>query len=298
MQRLGFLAGAGALLAGAMCAPALAAPGTAELDLTLGELRQIAETLRHKSVLRIWRPPSEFPEFAPLAVLRGHTDGEGLPILLWINVDHRELMTPRASHAEDEDPIVAAMIVGELARHPDVPAWKHLFDQMRSLPVSTAHDVATMLARLMRQKFPVVTAPHVSDAEFASEAFPFEVVRYMTPGIRGVEVDNSPPGTPMPKDAPLLAYVGRTDPRHPGTPVVWGDAKTKPPNPPTPEFLELYVRTFILATADMQPPTSAEKRAYDDARAQDERAGPGVYAARYAFAEPFRPRVRALMSRL
>jgi hypothetical protein len=139
--------------------------------------------------------------------------------------------------------------------------------------------------------------PHVSDDEFAAAAFPFEVVRNMTPGVPGVEVDGPPEGRTMPAGSPIVAYVGRTDDRHPGKPVLWGTNAKATAIEHTPEFADTLARMYVLATADMQPPESPEKRGYDAALARDVAAGGGTFAARNAFATAYLPRVWALISR-
>ena len=297
MKRLSFMAGTAALLSGAVRAPGVAKPQTVSMKFSFDELKEMGETLRHTATARIWQPPSAFPKFAPLAFFRGHTNVEGKSaVVLWINVEHGELMTPRASHPEDEDPIVAAMLLGESDRHLEVPAWKHFYDAVAPLGVENAHAVGTLLSHMMRTLDPVVTAPHVSDEEFARNAFPFAVIRYMTPGVPGVETDNAPPGAVIPKDSPMV-YAGRNDQRHPGKPVIWGDTTSSPAEfVKRPDYQEIYMRNYILAVADMQPPDSPEKAAYEAARAQDERSGAGVYTARFAFASSYLPRVRALIS--
>ena len=283
-----------------MCAAPYApvrADESLNFNLSATDMQQIVQTVQRTRIARLWKPASALPAWSPLALPKRRTHDDGDVAVVWINVDHRELMTPRSSHPEDENPIVAAVIAGTLDLNLDEPGWKHLAAQLGTMQPGTQYPLIAELGKLLVSRYGVRTAPGVSDEVFAREAFPFEVIRNMTPGVPGVDADEPPAGTPMPKDAPLIAYVGRTDPRHPGTPVIWGDTKHAPANfTQSPEFLDLYMRAYVLATADMRPPGSPEKLAYDTAKANDERTGAGVYAARYAFAAPYLLRVRALVS--
>ena len=283
-----------------MCAAAYApahADESLDFNLSATDMQQIVRTVQRTRVARMWKPASAFPAWSPLALPKRRTPDDGGVAVVWVNVDHRELMTPRSSHLDDQHPIVAAVIAGTLDLNLDEPGWKHLGEQLGRMQPGTQYPLIAELGKLLVSRYGVRTAPGMSDETFTREAFPFEVIRNMTPGVPGVDADEPPAGTAMPKDAPQIAYVGRTDPRHPGTPVIWGDVKHAPPNfTQSPEFLELYMRAYVLATADMQPPGSPEKLAYDAAKASDERTGAGVYAARYAFAAPYLPRVRALVS--
>ncbi len=283
-----------------MCAAPYATAGADEslnFNLSASDMQQIVRTVQHVHVARIWKPASALPAWSPLALPKRRTLDDGNVAVVWINVDHRELMTPRSSHPEDENPIVTAVIAGTLDLNLDEPGWKHLAALLGTMHPGTQYPLIAEFGKLLVSRYGVRTAPGVSDETFAREAFPFAVIRNMTPGVPGVDADEPPAGAVMPKDAPLIAYVGRTDPRYPGMPVIWGDTKHAPANfTQSPEFLDLYMRAYVLATADMQPPGSPEKLAYDAAKASDERAGAGTYAARYAFAAPYLPRVRALVS--
>ena len=283
-----------------MCS-ALPAAARAEespsFSLSRADLDEIVQTVKRTHVVRVWKPASALPAYSPLALPKRRTRDEGDNAVVYINVDHLELMTPRTTHPADEDPIVAAVIAGTLDRNLATPGWMHLKEQLNGLPPGAPYHLITELGKLLVASRGVRTAPGVSDEEFAREAFPFAVIRNMTPGVPGVNADEPPAGGAMPKGAGLMVYVGRTDARYPGVPVIWGDTKHAPANfTESPEFLDLYIRTYTLATADMQPPESPEKRAYDEARAADERAGSGTYAARNAFAASYVPRVRALVS--
>lgn len=265
--------------------------------LTAADMQQIVETVRRTQIVRIWKPASALPAWSPLALPKRRTPEDGATATVSINVDHRELMTPRISHPEDDAAVVAAVIAGTLDLNLPAQGWKHLAAVLDQVPPPQRYAIVAEFGKLLVSRYNVHTAPPVNDAEFAREAFPFEVIRNMTPGVPGVDADEVPAGTRMPKDAPLIAYVGRTDPRHPGAPVIWGDTAHAPANfQNTAAFLDLYMRVYVLATADMQPAGTPEKRGYDEARAADERSGPGSYAARYAFAAPYLPRVRALVS--
>lgn len=270
---------------------------TPNVSLSRTDIDEIVQSLKRTRVVRVWKPASALPALSPLALPKRRTRDEGDAAVVYINVDHLELMTPRAAHPADEDPVVAAVIAGTLDLNLAAPGWVHLKEQLNSLPPGASYHIITELGQLLVASRGVRTAPGVSEEEFARAAFPFAVIRNMTPGVPGVNADEPPAGSAMPKGAGLMAYVGRTDPRYPGVPVIWGDTKHAPPNfTESPEFRDLYIRTYTLATAGMQPPESPEKRGYDEARAADERAGSGTYAARNAFATPYVPRVRALVS--
>ena len=268
-----------------------------DFNLTRADMQQIVATVKQIRIVRLWKPASAFPAFSPLALPKRRTAADGSSAQVWINVDHLELMTPRSSHPSDEDPVVAAAIAGTLDLHLDSPGWQHLEKQLNAMAPGDRYPVVIELGKLLVSSYGVRTTPGVSDEEFEREAFPFAVIRNMTPGVPGVNAVEPPVGAAMPKDAPIFAYVGRGDARYPGVPVIWGDTKHAPPNfTQSPEFLDLAMRAYVLATADMQPANSPEKQGYEAARAGDERAGPGTYAARNAFAAPYLPRVRALVS--
>ena len=295
MQRVAFIVG----VAAAFAVPGIRVEAQQPLDATLtaADMQQIVQRVRQTQILRIWKPASAFPVWSPLALPKRLTPEDGTTATVWINVDHRELMTPRTSHPEDDAPVIAAVIAGTLDLNLPDQGWRHLAAVLDLVPPPQRYGIVAELGKLVVSRYNVHTAPSVSDAEFAREAFPFEVIRNMTPGVPGVDAEEVPAGTAMPKDAPLIAYVGRTDARHPGAPVIWGDTARAPANfQNTPAFLDLYMRAYVLATADMQPAGTPEKRGYDEARAADERSGPGSYAARYAFAAPYLARVRALVS--
>jgi hypothetical protein len=295
MNRSAFLAGTCALFSVLPGAPR--AEEAATFSLSRDDIAEIIQAVNHTHVVRVWKPASALPPGSPLALPQRRTREDGDSAVVYINVDHLELMTPRSSHPADEDPIVAAVIAGTLDLKLATPGWKHLAAVLDGTPPEARYQTVAELGKLLVSSFGVRTAPGISDEEFAREAFPFAVIRNMTPGVPGVNADEPPAGSVMPKDAKLIAYVGRTDARYPGVPMIWGDSKHAPANfTQSPEFLEIYMRAYTLATADMEPPESPEKRAYDEARAADERAGPGIYAARYAFAAPYLPRVRALVS--
>lgn len=297
MRRRAFVAGVTAA-AVAASVPALGWGDTLRVSLGKADWDHVAETLRRLRLGRFWRPASAFPKYSPLALYKPRGSDPQHPdfALLWINVDHRELMTPRISHPDDEDPAIAQTMIGAADLPLESPTWQKLRAVFRAAAPNEAAFLALNLAPFVRESFGNdPPTPHVSDDEFAAEAFPFEVVRNMTPGVPGVEVDGPPPGSAMPAGAPLIAYVGRTDGRHAGAPVIWGDDKTKAAQG-TPEFADALMRAYILATADMRPADSAEKRGYDEARARDAAAGAGSFTARNAFAAAYLSRVRALVS--
>ncbi len=299
MKRQVFLRGATAAAATAFGGAQAARAADLKLSFDKADFAQIAETLRHLRLMHVWRPASAFPSYAPLALYkpRGSDPQHADTSVLWINVDHRELMTPRAGHSDDEDPALAETMIGVTDLPLDLPSWKKLRAVFRAAPPADRSFLALKLVPLVRDSFGQDPAtPHVSDSEFAAEAFPFEVVRNMTPGVPGVEVDEPPPGAKMPAGAPLVAYVGRIDVRHHGAPVIWGDNAKIATVQGTPEFVTALMSAYVLATADMQPPESGEKRAYEAARAQDAARGPETFTARNAFAVGYLARVRALVS--
>jgi hypothetical protein len=295
VRRFGFLIALIVCCAGGPTAAG--AQSTADFTLSRTDMQQIVATVKQIRIVRVWKPASALPAFSPLALPKRRTAADGDSAQVWINIDHLELMTPRISQPSDEDAVVAAAIGGTLDLHLDIPGWKHLETHLNAMAPGDRYPTIIELGKLLVSAFGVRTKPGVSDDEFERELFPFAVIRNMTPGVPGVNADELPAGATMPKDAPLIAYIGRTDVRYPGTPVIWGDSKHTPPNfTKAPEFLDLYMRAYILATADMQAANTPEKQAYEAARASDERSGPGTYAARYAFAAPYLPRVRALVS--
>ena len=58
---------------------------------------------------------------------------------------------------------------------------------------------------------------------------------------------------------------------------------------------DALIRAFVLATADAQPADTAQKRAYDAARAQDDASHGDRWAARRAFAAPYVTQVATLL---
>jgi hypothetical protein len=298
MRRSAFVAG---MTAFAACGTAAHAARTQTLhaDFDQKDWKTIAETLQHlPRIPRLWRIPSAFPKFAPLALYVPNGVDPEYPnaAKIWINVEHRELMTPRTSHPDDEDPVLAQTILaaGEL-NLPDL-TWLKIATLFKVATLSERAFFASKLAPFVRDAFtPAPPTPRVSDAEFAAEAFPFEVVRLMTPGIPGI-VRDAPPNATMPAGSPLLAYGGRADARHAGMPVVWGTNDAFKAMKGTEEYTNAFISAFVLAAADTQPAGSAEKRGYDEALERDEAAGAGTYAARSAFAAAYVPRVRKLVS--
>jgi hypothetical protein len=298
VRRSAFVAGIAAFAAGSTAARA-ARTQTLNADFDQKDWKTIAETLQHlPRIPRLWQPPQAFPKFAPLAMYVPKGVDPAIPdaARLWIHVDHRELMTPRTSHPDDEDPVIAQTILaaGEL-NLPDL-TWLKLATMFKVTTPSERTFIATKITPLVREAFtPAPPTPRVSDAEFAAEAFPFEVVRLMTPGLPGVARDAPPAGT-MPAGSPLVAYAGRTDARHAGTPTVWSTSEVFKTMGRTDAYDDAFIRAFVLAAADTQPAGSAEKRGYDEALKRDEAAGAGTYTARMAFAAAYVPRVRKLVS--
>jgi hypothetical protein len=268
------------------------AQGRIDAQPTSDDLTRFGNALKANGIARSWHAASEMPVESPLAFAEPQgPGGRGFP-LIWLNLDHRELATPRQSHPDDEVPVLAATILGMLELGTLAGgAWDDAARQLKALP-RARHATALLPLAQTLEHAGVMLATKVTDAEFADDAFPFEVVRLLTVGqAEGtIAVDVPPPHVPMPTGAPLVAYAGRSDARHPNARAIWTrrDASRRVPG-----FPEAYTVALILAAADAQP-NGTVRRAYEEARTADQHAGPGVFAARTAFAEPYIARVLAL----
>lgn len=298
LPRRAFLAGAAAL--------AVASPRTRALAFVdtkaAGPVRSSAEQARtvldavavitatELVVRTVWRAPDDFPPLEPLAyyVARGHdATNPGEPVI-WLNVDHPELKSPRISRLTDEIPLLTELLLASVDVRPrGVPSLglEHLAAEKRRATAVTLAGKVAVVAKY--SPYPAVT-----DAEFARLAFPYAVLRQMTPGIGGVArvVTRAPD---MPRDEPYAAYTGH-DPNG-RAPRGWGIVHVVAPGVfESGPGKEALVRAYVLATADEQPSDDAVKRAYEAARADDAAHGDS-WAARRAFAAPYVPQVTALL---
>lgn len=301
IARRTFVAASAALLAAGTTSRALAFVGTqtsgeprtpqGQARATLDAVAVIAAT--HLAVRTAWRPPSVFPEIAPVAYYPGrgadpHYPGE---VVVWLNPDHPELVSPRVSRLTDEIPLFTELLLASV----DVRASGLPSLGLENLDPVKRRAAATVLASNAAVIAKYSPFPQVDDAEFARRAFAFAVLRQMTPGIGGV-APIAVSSSAMPREEPLAAYVGRyADAR---APHGWGVIHVADTlELESPSGYEAWVRAFVLATADQQPAQSAVKRAYEAARAQDEASPGDHYAARRAFAAPYVTQVAALFGR-
>lgn len=299
VSRRAFVAGTAALLAAgrSSAAPAFVETTTSgqphtpadQARTTLETVAVIAAT--HIAVRTVWRPPSQFPDIAPIAYYtgRGAEPDPDRPVI-WLNPDHPELISPRVSRLTDEIPLLTELLLASVdVRAKGLPSLglEQLEPAKRRAAATTLASNAAVIAKYSPY-------PTVSDAEFARRAFAFAVLRQLTPGIGGVAPIVA--ASAMPPDEPYAVYLGRgADAR---APHGWGVIHiVSPAIVETARGYEAWVRAFVLATADEQPADSAVKRAYDAARAQDEAAHGDRYAARRAFAAPYVTQVAALFGR-
>jgi hypothetical protein len=274
---------------------AVPARAQAHIDFHPGpaDLKRIEDAIARHGVSKQWHAPGAMPPESPLAFAYPQGPGAGGPFV-WLNLDHRELATPRSSHEMDEAPVIAAAIQGLIDLDMlNGGEWDLVARQLKAILPAQRSAALQPLARGLVHDYHITLAPPVTDAEFAADAFPFDVVRLLTIGQeeRAIVVDSPPAGTSMPPGAPIVAYVGRTDRRHPGMRVVWTrrDASKRVTG-----FREAYTIAFALAAAETQPEGSSVRRQYEEARAFDEQAKPSSYMARIAFANPFIARVLSL----
>ena len=288
LSRRAFVAGTAA------CAAAAPSVARAFVDTTVtGEVRTPAEQARttldavsvvsatQLAVRNVWRAPAPFPPLAPVAyyVARGRDADYPNEPVIWLNVDHPELKSPRLSRLTDEIPLLTELLIASVDIRPrGVPSLgleKLGSEKRRSTAVTLAGKVA-VIAKY--SPYPAVT-----DAEFARLAFPYAVLRLMTPGIDGVARRLTRPAD-MPREEPYAVYVGRGT-VHVVAPGVFESAPGK----------EALVRAYVLAAADAETADSAVKRAYEAARAQDDAASGDRWAARRAFAAPYVTQVATLL---
>jgi len=233
------------------------------------------------SVRTVWRAPAVFPPLAPIAsyVARGQDADYPNEPVIWLNVDHPELKSPRAARLTDEIPLLTELLLASV----DVRPRRAPSLGLETLEPTKRRSVAATIAgkvAVVAKYSPYAT---ISEAEFARLAFPYAVLRQMTPGIDGVArlVTRAPE---MPREEPFAVYAGRGIVRV----VAPGSFDTGPGK-------DALVRAFVLATADAQAPESGVKRAYEAARAQDDTANGDRWRARRAFAAPYAAQVAVLL---
>ena len=299
LPRRAFVAGVVAAVAAPRGATALVETSTSGIPhqsteqarATLDAVAVIAAT--HLAVRTVWRPPAQFPAIAPIAYYVGRGGDARYPEepVIWLNPDHPELVSPRTSRLPDEVPLFTELLLASV----DVPVKGLPSLGLESIEPAKRREVAEAIASnvaVVARYSPYVA---VDDAEFARRAFSFAVLRQLTPGIGGVAPIVTPAAS-MPRDEPDAVYAGRdVDPR---VPKGWGVIRvTSTGVIDSPRGYDAWLRAFVLATADAQPPDSDIKRAYNGALAQDRAAGSSTYVARRAFAAPYVRQVAALFGR-
>jgi hypothetical protein len=297
LPRRAFVAGAAAFAvagppaaAGAVVeAPAGGARSSADQARTI--LDAVAVITATQLVVRtVWRAPEPFPPLAPIAcyVARGHDPDYPDDPVIWLNVDHPELKSPRAARLTDEIPLLTELLLASAEVRPrGAPSLglEELEPVKRRLTASALAGKVAVVAKYS----PYAT---VSEAEFARLAFPYAVLRQMTPGIGGVARLITRPAD-MPREEPYAAYVGRDGDSR--APHGWGAVRVVAPGTfDAPQGRNALVRAFVLATADAQSSENPIKRAYETARAADLARGDS-WAVRRAFATPYVAPVAALL---
>jgi hypothetical protein len=299
VNRRAFVGGALALAVAARPSRALAieTPGGPGRDSPDGRitLDAVDVVVAAQTVVRtVWRPPAQFPPFAPVAYYAGRGGDEAYPDqpAIWLNPDHPELVSPRASRLTDEIPLLTELLLASA----DVPLRGVPSLGLEQLAGDARRRAATSLADRIAVVAKYSPYPTVDDAEFARRAFAFAVLRQMTPHIGGVLQLPAPAGANG-RSAEAAFYAGRdADPRAPrGWGVVYADPERVARDR---EGYDSLLRAFVLATADRQPPESEVKRAYDAALARDQAARNGDrWSARRLFAAPYVRQVAALFGR-
>jgi hypothetical protein len=301
LPRRAFVAGAVAVVAAGRSSAAYAFIETTETGPARTPAEQARATLdavavvaaTHLAVRRVWHGQPAFPAVAPIAyyVERGQDGDYPDEPVIWLNADHPELVMPRVSRLTDEIPLLTELLLASVDVRPKgVPSLG-----LEKLDAAKRRTAAAALAANVAVVAKYSPYQTVSDAEFARYAFPFAVLRHLTPGIGGVaRIVTAAPS--MPREEPYAAYVGRDVDKR--APRGWGAVDVVAPGvPDSPQAKEALVRAFVLATADEQPADSAIKRAYDAARAQDEAAKGDRWAARRAFAAQYVGQVADLAAR-
>jgi hypothetical protein len=242
------------------------------------------------AVRTVWRAPAGFPQLAPIAayVARGQDADYPNEPVIWLNVDHPELKSPRAARLTDEIPLLTELLLASV----DVRPRRAPSLGLENLEPVKRRSVAASLAGKVAVVAKYSPYPAISEAEFVRLAFPYAVLRQLTPGIDGVArlVTRA---SDMPREEPLAAYAGRDGDAR--APRGWGVVHVAAPGTfDTAPAKEALVRAYVLATADAQGPDSAVRHAYENARAQDAARG-DRWTARRAFAAPYVTQVLALL---
>lgn len=299
VNRRAFVGGALASTATAwpLRAHAIETPGGPGRDSPDGRitLDAVAVVVATQTVVRtVWRPPAQFPPNAPVAYYAGRGGDDAYPDepVIWLNPDHPELVSPRASRLTDEIPLLTELLLASA----DVPLRGAPSLGLEQLAGDARRRAATSLADRIAVVARYSPYPAVDDTEFARRAFAFAVLRQMTPHIGGVAPLPPPAGATFRSGEPAV-YAGRdADPRAPrGWGVIYADMDRVARDR---DGFESWVRAFVLATADRQPPESEVKRAYDAALARDQAPRNGDrWTSRRLFAEPYVRQVAALLGR-
>jgi hypothetical protein len=245
-------------------------------------------------VRTVWRPPAQFPPDAPVAYYAGRGAAEEYPNepVIWLNPDHPELVSPRASRLTDEIPLLTELLLASA----DVPLRGVPSLGLEKLAGDARRRAATALADRVAVVARYSPYPPVDDAEFARRTFAFAVLKQMTPHIGGV-TQLPMPASATGRSGEAAFYAGRdTSARAPhGWGVIYADPERVARDR---EGYESLLRAFVLATADRQPPESEVKRAYDAALARDQAPRNGDrWTARRLFAAPYVRQVAALLGR-
>jgi hypothetical protein len=304
LPRRRFVAGAVALAAAGVTAAGRTSAARAFVDTTTGgQVRTAAEQARatldavavisatQLAVRTVWHAPATFPPLAPVAyyVARGQDPEYPNEPVIWLNVDHPELKSPRISRLTDEIPLLTELLLASVDVRPrGVPSLglEHLEPEKRRTTAATVAGKVAVIAKYSPY-------PPVTDAEFARLAFPYAVLRQMTPGIGGVARLLARPSD-MPREEPYAVYAGRDADPH--APHGWGVVHVIAPGVfDAGPGKEALVRAYVLATADAQAPDAPVKRAYDLALARDDTARDDRWAARRAFAAPYVAQVITLL---
>jgi hypothetical protein len=298
LTRRAFVAGTAAFAAAAPCG-ALAFVDTTTGDQVRTPAQQARTILDAVAVISatqlavrtVWRAPAPFPPLAPIAyyVARGHDADYPNEAVIWLNVDHPELKSPRFARFSDEIPLLTELLLASVdVRSRGAPSLglENLEPAKRRAAAATLAGKVAVIARYSPY-------PTVSEAEFNRLEFPYAVLRQMTPGIGGVARIVTRP-TDMPAEEPYAVYVGRDADPH--APKGWGAVHVIPPGVfESSQGKDALIRAFVLATADAQPADTAPKRAYDAARAKDDVARGDRWAARRAFAAQYVTQVATLL---
>jgi len=268
-----------------------AGPPSDEGRKTLAAVSVIAAM--QQIVRTVWRPPELFPPFAPIAYYVGRGSDGHFPNdrVIWFNPDHPELVSPRISRLTDDVPFFTELLIVSAERPITITGAPSL--GLERVSGTARREAAATLADRVAVVAKYTPFVAVDDAEFARRTFAFAVLKQMTPQIGGVaafaDTSKLPPGE-------AAVYAGHdVDRRAPaGWGVIYADFDRISIDQPG---YESWVRAFVVATADREPPTSNVKRAYDAAAATDATSTGDRWTARRAFAAPYVTQVAALFGK-